>query len=159
MRRGSGRSAGEPASVSEAFVTNQTDDLLSIVELGDLKVAETLKIGGKPAGIAMSADGKLAFLTSPEGKEVVVVDAVARKIVRRIKIGEGPLGIAAHPSNGRIYVADWYTHKLSVIDPIGGNDGRRGGGRRFPVGRRRHAGRPARAHRRPRQQLGLVHRR
>ena len=41
----------------------------------------------------------------------MVVDAVARKIVRRIKIGEGPLGIAAHPSNGRIYVADWYTQR------------------------------------------------
>ena len=108
--------AGEPASVSEAFVTNQTDDSLSIVELGDLKVAETLKIGGKPAGIAVSADGKLAFLTSPEGKEVVVVDAVARKIVQRIKIGEGPLGIAAHPSNGRIYVACWFDNVLMRID-------------------------------------------
>jgi YVTN family beta-propeller protein len=72
--------AGEPASVSEAFVTNQTDDSLSIVSLADLKVAETLKIGGKPAGIAMSADGSRAYLTSPEGKEVVVVDADARKI-------------------------------------------------------------------------------
>ncbi len=73
---GAGSIAAEPQSVSEAFVTNQTDDSLSIVSLADLKVAETLKIGGKPAGIALSADGKQAFLTSPEGKEVVVVDAV-----------------------------------------------------------------------------------
>ena len=84
-----------------------------------------IAIGGKPAGIAMSPDGKLAYVTSPESKELVVVDAAARKVASRFKVGEAPLGIAAHPTNGRVYVADWYTHKISVVDPVGGEGRRR----------------------------------
>ncbi len=37
-----------------------------------------------------------------------------------MKVGEGPLGVAAHPTNGRVYVADWYTHKIYVVDPDAG---------------------------------------
>ena len=52
----------EPASVSEAFVTNQTGNSLTVVSLGDMKPVAEIAIGGKPAGIAMSADGKFAYL-------------------------------------------------------------------------------------------------
>ena len=103
-------------TVSEAFVTNQTGDSLSVVSLSDMKSVAEIAIGGKPAGIAMSPDGKLAYVTSPESKEVVVVDALARKVANRFKVGEAPLGIAAHPTNGRVYVADWFTHSISVVD-------------------------------------------
>jgi YVTN family beta-propeller protein len=100
------------ATVSEAFVTNQNGDSLTIVSLADMKALAEIPIGGKPAGIAMSPDGKFAYLTSPDSKELVVVDAAARKVARRLRVGEAPLGIAAHPTNGRVYVADWYTHKI-----------------------------------------------
>ena len=68
----------------------------------------------------MSADGNYAFVTAPEGKELVVVDAATRQVVKRIKVGDGPLGVAAHPTNGRVYVADWYQHKVFVVDPVAG---------------------------------------
>ena len=89
---------GEPAAVSEAFVTNQNGDSLSIVSLADMKPVAEIAIGGKPAGIAMSPDGRRAFITSPESKELVVVDATARKVAGRFKVGEAPLGVAAHPT-------------------------------------------------------------
>src|SRR5690242_6681661 len=107
----SGASAG-PAAVTEAFVTNQNGDSLSIVGLADMKSQAEIHIGGKPAGIAMSPDGRFAYLTSPESKELVVVYAVARQVAKRFKVGEAPLGVAAHPTNGRVYVADWYTHSV-----------------------------------------------
>ena len=43
-----------------------------------------------------------------------------RQVANRFKVGEAPLGIAAHPTNGRVYVADWFTHKISVVDPTAG---------------------------------------
>ena len=83
-------SAGaDPAQpVGEAFVTNQTGDSLSIVSLSDMKAVAEIAIGGKPAGIAMAPGGKLAYVTSPESKELVIVDAVARKVANRFKVGE-----------------------------------------------------------------------
>ena len=109
--------SADPVKVSEAFVTNQNGDSLTIVSLADMKPQAEIPIGGKPAGVAMSPDGRRAYLTSPDSKELVIVDAAAREVTARLKVGEGPLGIAAHPTNGRVYVADWFTHKISVIDP------------------------------------------
>jgi len=80
-------------AVTEALVTNQTGDSLSIVSLRDMKTVAEIAVEGKPAGIAVSPDGSRAYLSAPEGKDVIVVDVAARKILRRIKVGEAPLGI------------------------------------------------------------------
>ena len=116
----------------EALVTSQSADTVSVVRLADLKVVGEIAVDGKPAGIALSPDRKLAYVTSPEGKVVTVIDAGARTIVsgrdsdtmpdartivRRFAAGSGPLGIAVDPRNGRIYVADWYEHKVRAFDP------------------------------------------
>ena len=54
----------EPKAAREAFVTNQTGDSLSIVDLASGAAAPEIRIGGKPAGIAVSPDTGTA--TSPE---------------------------------------------------------------------------------------------
>src|SRR5689334_15630497 len=56
------------ASAEEAFVTNQLSDDLMVVDLGTLRSVATIPIGGKPAGIAVSADGRFAYVTSPDAK-------------------------------------------------------------------------------------------
>ncbi|MEW8382797.1 MAG: hypothetical protein AB2704_13170, partial [Candidatus Thiodiazotropha taylori] len=40
-----------------AFITNQGDDTLSVINLKSLKLTTTIKVGSKPAGIAVSKDG------------------------------------------------------------------------------------------------------
>ncbi len=104
----------------EAFVTNQLGDSLSIVDIAAGKAVAEIKIGGKPAGIALSPDGSRAYLAAPEGKEVVVVDTAARAVVARWAAGQGPLGIAVNPKSGLVYVADWYEHVLMQVDPATG---------------------------------------
>ncbi len=67
----------------EALVTNQTGDSLSVVDLATFKAVAEIKIGGKPAGVALSPDGTRAYVTSPESKELVIVDAETRSIASR----------------------------------------------------------------------------
>ena len=105
-----------PASCSEAIVTNQPADSLSFVDLDQMKSVAEIKIGGKPAGIALSPDKSLAYVTAPEGNELIEVDATSRTVKRRLAMKGGPLGIAVHPTRAEIYVADWYEHKIAVID-------------------------------------------
>ena len=100
----------------EAIVTNQPADSLSVVDLDTMKSVAEIKIGGKPAGIALSPDKKTAYITAPEAKELIEVDATSRTVKRRLALTGGPLGIAAHPSRAEVYVADWYEHKIAVID-------------------------------------------
>ncbi len=59
----------------EALTTNQPADSLSFVDLATMKAVAEIKIGGKPAGIALSPDGAKAYVTAPDSKELVEVDA------------------------------------------------------------------------------------
>ena len=108
--------AGE-GTAREALVTNQSGNSLSFVDLGTMKSSAEIRIGGNPAGIALSPDKKLVYVTAPDGKELTEVDTTSRAVKRRLAIDGGPLGIAVNPVSGEIYVAGWYSNKISVIDP------------------------------------------
>jgi len=104
------------ASAEEAFVTNQLSDDLMVVDLATARSVATIPIGGKPAGVGVSADGRFAYVTSPDAKAVTVVDAATRQVAGRIEVGGGPLGIAVAPDGRTVYVADWYAAAVRVID-------------------------------------------
>lgn len=110
-----GMSGASVAYCGEAVVTNQPADSVTIVDMSAMKAVAEIKLSGKPAGIALSPDKTLAYVTAPEGKSLFAIDLAARTVVQRLQMGGGPLGIAAHPSMGEIYVADWYAHKISVL--------------------------------------------
>jgi YVTN family beta-propeller protein len=104
------------ARADEAFVTNQSSDDLTIVDLATMKAVATLPIGGRPAGVAVAPDGLRACVTSPEGKFLSLIDARARRVVKKIPVEGGPLGVAFSPK-GLIYVADMFGRRLIEIDP------------------------------------------
>lgn len=105
-----------PTLAAEALLTDQNADAVSFVDLDTMKESARIAVTGKPAGIALSPDKTIAYVTAPEGKELIEIDAVARKVKRRLYLGGGPLGIAAHPTRPEVYVADWYTHKIRIVD-------------------------------------------
>lgn len=108
--------AGYASAGDHAFVTNQPDNSLAIVDLDRMVVLDTIAIGGNPAGIALSLDGKKAFVTSPESKTLTTIDAVNRKIAGQLTVGKGPVGVAVHPGGAHVYVADWYTHSVLAVN-------------------------------------------
>jgi YVTN family beta-propeller protein len=107
---------GAPASGAEAFITDQTGDEVSVLDLGSKQVVARIPVLGKPAGIAMARDGRTAYVTSTEGKYVSVIDTASRNIVSKIAIPDTPLGIAADPAGRFIYVAGFYQPRLYKID-------------------------------------------
>lgn len=100
----------------EALITNQPADSVTVLDTETMKPLGDVKLSGKPAGIALSADKTRAYVTAPEGRVLFEIDTAARRLVRKLDIGGGPLGIAAHPSKPEVYVADWYAHKIAVVD-------------------------------------------
>jgi YVTN family beta-propeller protein len=67
-----------PASGAEAFITDQTGDEVSVLDLGSKQVVAGIPVLGKPAGIAMAHDRRTAYVTSTQGKYVSVIDTVAQ---------------------------------------------------------------------------------
>lgn len=50
------------ARAEEAFVANQLSDDLTVVDLMTSKPVATMPISGKPAGVAVSHDGRFAYV-------------------------------------------------------------------------------------------------
>ena len=48
-----------------AFVTNQGDDSVSVIDLSSLRKTATLQVGSKPAGIAVSRDDHFGAIVLP----------------------------------------------------------------------------------------------
>ena len=57
-----------------------------------MKVAQTIKGGTAPHGVAVSQDGKFVYATNLLSDDLSVIDADAGKEIARIKIGKMPNG-------------------------------------------------------------------
>ncbi len=103
-----------------AYVTNQGSETVSIVDLARMVTLDTIKVPGKPAGVALSPQLDQLYVTAPDAHDIAVIDLATGTVARRIPIGGGPLGIAVSPVNGLVYVADWYSRRLVEVDPKSG---------------------------------------
>ena len=60
-------------------------------------VLNTIKVGARPWGIAISPDGKFLFAANGPSDDVSVVDLDAEKELARVKAGGSPWGIVVVP--------------------------------------------------------------
>ena len=101
----------------ELWAANAQDGTISIVDIASKKVTQTLDANVKGANrLKFTLDGKLAFVSSLGGPDVVVFDVSSRKEVKRIKLGHGAAGILMQPDGARVYVACSPDNYVAVID-------------------------------------------
>lgn len=116
----------EQGSVSQnvalAFVTNQGDNSVSVIDADSYQSLATISVGDQPAGVTVDPEGQRAYVSNPGGGTVSVIDIDALSVVGTYKIGDGPLALIAGAKT--LYVADWYADVVSVIDtsaPLNGS--------------------------------------
>jgi YVTN family beta-propeller protein len=101
----------------ELWTANAQDGTLSVIDLATKKVVATIdaKI---PASnrLKFTPDGKLVFITSLRGDEVVVYNAASRQEYKRIPVGHGAAGILMDPVAGRVFVACTPDNYVAVVD-------------------------------------------
>jgi YVTN family beta-propeller protein len=80
-------------------------------------VGEPIDIGGRPKSIAITPDGRFAYVANEELDDVSVIDLAKRRIVGEpIAVGEIPGQIAISPDGKTVYVVHPFPLGLSVID-------------------------------------------
>ena len=101
----------------EIWAANAQDGTISIVDVATKKVVQTLDANVRGANrLKFTLDGKLAFVSSLGGPDLVIFDRATRKEVKRIKIGHGAAGILMQPDGLRVYVACTPDNYVVVID-------------------------------------------
>ena len=62
------------------YVTNQLDNTLSVIDGSNYKVVATVPVGTSPAGVAVSPDGRYAYIAEGGDNAVSVFDTGTRTI-------------------------------------------------------------------------------
>jgi serine/threonine protein kinase, bacterial len=81
-----------------------------------LAVATTVRVGDYPTTVAVTPDGKRAYVTNQNSGSVSVVDTESNVVVASIQVGSVPWGVAITPDGRRAYVTNCDSRSVSVID-------------------------------------------
>ncbi len=93
-----------------AYITNYGQGTVTPVDLFTGISKRAIPAGSGPAGIAISPNGKMAYVTdagsAPMGDTVTPINLVTDRPLKAIRVGLGPQGIAITPDGSRAYVAN-----------------------------------------------------
>ena len=100
------------------LTANQTSGTVSLVDTATRKVLHELPTGQKPAGVAVSADGKTALVSHWYGYDVAIlsIDSDRLRITARVPVGPEPRGVAIAPNGQQAYVAVGVANEVVQID-------------------------------------------
>ena len=88
-----------------------------ILDFAGKKVIDTLNANVRGANrLKFTLDGKLVFVSSLRGSDLVILDAATRRETKRVKLGHGAAGILMQPDGTRAYVACSPDNYVAVID-------------------------------------------
>ena len=80
-------------------------------------VGTPITVGSGPTGVAVTPDGKHAYVANNGSNNVSVIDTVTNTVVGTpIPVGNSPLGVAITPDGKHAYVANNGSNNVSVID-------------------------------------------
>ena len=78
-------------------------------------VHPTVAVGNHPQGVAVSPDGKQAYVTNIDGGTVSVITVATNAVAATITVGAHPSAVAFSPDGTQAYVTDGNSADVSVI--------------------------------------------
>jgi len=110
------------AAAPTAFVPNQVDETVSVVDLAAGTETTTIGVRDNPAGVAATADGATIYITNENGGAVSVIDTAANSVSETITLPTGrPEGIDLSPDESTLYVADTTFDAVYAVDTASGS--------------------------------------
>ncbi len=79
-------------------------------------VTGSITVGVRPELIAVSPNGKVAYVTNSVSNSVSVIDTTANKETTQISVGGVPVGVALTPDGTKVYVTLANKSRVAVID-------------------------------------------
>ncbi|MER6784308.1 hypothetical protein ABT330_06650 [Streptomyces sp. NPDC000658] len=119
-RRTKGRvlACSDPHSLAEVadgrlYVAGSATGTVSVVQIREV----TIGVGGRPTGIAVSAQTSRAYVANAATGTVSVIDLATKAVVGApLAVGGEPAGVAVAPGGGPLYVVDGFNGSIAVVD-------------------------------------------
>jgi len=101
---------------SEVWISNRSDDSVSIIDPETLEVVDTFAVEGFPLRIYMTPDGRTALLSCARANEVAIVDVETREVTERLPTGDTPVGIQITPDGTEAFVGNMSGGSVTLLD-------------------------------------------
>jgi YVTN family beta-propeller protein len=101
----------------EVWVTNRSDNTISVIQVGRDSVLATFRSGGEmPIRVKFTPDGHWALVSNARSNKVTVFDAARRRRIGVIRVGVVPVGIQLTPDGAHAFVACSNDNQIKLID-------------------------------------------
>ena len=117
--------AGAPAARAadpdgRLLVANAGDDTVTVYDQPANTLAATVAVGKAPRGLAVSPDGRKAWVANHGDGTLSVIDLRALKVIKTIRQGqlEKPRSLALTPDGRRLLVTSEGSRRLLLIDAL-----------------------------------------
>jgi len=98
------------------YVACGDDDVIDVIDMATLKVADHIPTGPSPEMFELSRDEKALYVSNEEGSSVQEISIAEKIILREIATGAEPEGIAVSTDGRTLYVTSEVTDMVHVID-------------------------------------------
>jgi kumamolisin len=125
--QGSAPSSGAPTPPAEtgatAYVTDDSTDQVTPINLSSGAVESPISLPGGPEGIAITPDGATGYVAEPQSNTVTPINLKTGVVGRPLAVQGLGLGIAVSPGGATLYVSSALGGSLTPISLPGGTVG------------------------------------
>ncbi len=104
------------SAVVLAYVTNQWNGTVSVIDTATNAVIATIPVSGTPIGITINPDKTEAYVTNRAFGTISVIDLLANTVVATIPVESFPERVAFTPDGHFAYATNGLSNSVSVID-------------------------------------------
>lgn len=98
------------------YVDNSLGDDLTVIDLGSLRVVDTIRVGSQPHGLCAPAGGRRLFATIEGGNSLKTIDTATGKILDTIPLTGRPNECAATPDGRYVGVPIRDADRVDIVD-------------------------------------------
>lgn len=107
------------------YVANFANDTVSVIDPNRRVVdGDPIPVGGRPEGMAVTADDRHVYVADSDDSSVSVIDTSSHQ-VRRITVPRGPFAVTAELDRPFVYVTNFDARQVTVINAATGRTARR----------------------------------
>ncbi len=115
---------GSAAAAPYVYVTQYADNSVAVIDAATNSIVDTIPMPARPAGIALSPDGRLAYVANSGASSVSVIDTATNNVVSTIPGVPYPLSIVVTADGTRAYTGAHLAaegQNITVIDLVAGS--------------------------------------
>ena len=97
---------GLSANAQTAYITNYSDNTVSVINVATNIVTASIHVGSNPMGVSVSPDGSKVYVTNASSNTVSVINTATNTVTATIAVGAIPAGVSVSPNGSKVFVAN-----------------------------------------------------